>query len=115
MSISPGVFGVDVQARRIGREKEWIYGLTTDLRTPSRISSHRPTAPQGCEPYAQTLPHAHLRTEPGSRKVKILVFFDEAAEGQEGQWRDCQPQCGTLGNFTALWGQGTVFLINYTL
>ncbi|KAL8738509.1 MAG: hypothetical protein Q9181_000720 [Wetmoreana brouardii] len=65
-------------------------------RSPQGVSGHWPPSPNGNQPDPQTLPHADLRAKHCRRKVEILVFLDEAEEGQEGKWRDHKPQRGTM-------------------
>lgn len=72
------------------------FGADSDiLRASQRISGHRATFANRYQPHPEALPHANICTKYGSCKVKILVFFDEVAEGEEVQRRDHQHQCGT--------------------
>jgi len=61
-----------------------VKDLSTDrglYRAPQRIPGYRASSANRDQPNPKALPYAHIRTKHGGREVKVLVLFDEAAEG----------------------------------
>lgn len=71
-----------------------IQELIYLYRSSHRIPGHWPPSAIGGKPSAKAVPNENLCTKHCGRKVSFLVFLDEVAEGQEGEWRDRQLERG---------------------